>query len=68
MLDSTLVAVESLSRELTDLKKQNRDLKRTSIGSMDHDALFMEGAAWMGRKVVDLADKMGDKVCTTCCA
>jgi hypothetical protein len=62
MLDSTLVAVETLSKELADTKRENRTLRRSSLGGKDQDALFMEGAAWMGRKVVDLADRMGEKV------
>jgi hypothetical protein len=34
-----------------------------SLHRSSKDSLFMEGAAWLGRKVVDIADKMGDKVC-----
>ena len=47
--------------KLASVKKANRDLKRMSIGR-DGDTSFMEGAAWLGRKVVDLADKLGERV------
>jgi hypothetical protein len=67
MLDSTLVAVEELSKELSSLKKQNKELKKSTVRLSEtakdrSDSGFLDGAAWMGRKVVDLADRMGERV------
>lgn len=79
MLDSTLVNMEQISKEvgllilligidlslqMETVKKENKELRRVSISrtSRDEDQLFMEGAAWMGRKTVDMADQLGDKV------
>jgi hypothetical protein len=47
---------------LASLKRENRTLKNNSFTGSDADTSFLEGAAWMGRRVVDLADKMGEKV------
>ncbi len=70
LLDTTLLTVENLSKELDSLKRSNRDLRRSSLGGtggrehVDKDSLFLEGASWMGRKVLDFADRLGDRVST----
>jgi len=63
MLDSTLNTVEHLAKQLSELQSENGRLASLA-GSVDRtrDAMFMEGAAWLGRKVVDIADRMGDKI------
>jgi hypothetical protein len=43
-------------------RHQQVDPNASTLDPSQVDELFLEGAAWMGRKVVNIADRMGEKV------
>lgn len=74
-LSSEVWAFELLTSKNAELKRELRRLRQllnqppstpphaySSQLQGDKDSNFLEGALWLGRKIVDLADKMGEKV------
>eukprot|EP01112_Ceratiomyxa_fruticulosa_P020999 TRINITY_DN7302_c0_g1_i1.p1 TRINITY_DN7302_c0_g1~~TRINITY_DN7302_c0_g1_i1.p1 ORF type:complete len:606 (-),score=139.08 TRINITY_DN7302_c0_g1_i1:52-1869(-) len=65
MISSTLLSVDSLSKQLMDIQEENRELhdKIESFKS-ERDSIFMEGASWICRKIVDLTERLSLRIST----